>query len=484
MAIKAGKKKAKSETYLYRQIAQDTIDAIQRDDYSVGDRLPSLRAVCKIYAVSLATAVQAYQLLYDQGWASVRHKSGYRAKNPVIREITAPEVSRPHFKSMKANVSEMAMSLVSEVRQKRLIKLGAAVPQPSLLPLSSLARTMAGCARRHYLDVAAYTDYTGYRPLRQQIVRLMHDAGVRCHSDDIIITNGCLEALNLALRAVATPGDSVAIESPTYFGILQIIEALGLRALELPTHVTLGIDLAALEVAIQKKSLKACVLMPSFANPTGSMMPVENRRSVVELLARHQIPLIEDDVYGVLSYTNHRPRALKSYDAEQNVIYCSSFSKTIAPGLRVGWILPGRLMERIGYLKFLDNIGNAIHPQMALAELLAKGSYRRNIRHAAMVYRHRMGRLREWVSRYFPEGTRISDPQGGFLLWVELPETVDSFKLYHAAMEHNIAITPGILFSVQSQYTNHIRLSCGAVEDDVAERSIKKLATLMMGLHE
>jgi len=293
-----------------------------------------------------------------------------------------------------------------------------------------------------------------------------------------------LEALSLGLRAVATRGDSIAIESPTYFGVLPVIEALGLRALELPTHVMLGIDISALENAIQKKNLKACVLMPSFANPTGSLMPEENRRAVVDLLTHHRIPLIEDDVYGILSYTRPRPKALKSYDSQQTVMYCSSFSKTVAPGLRIGWILPGRLKEKISYLKFLDNISTAIHPQMALAELLAKGSYRRNIRHAATVYRHRMARLREWVSRYFPEGTRMSDPQGGFLLWVELPEKIDSFKLYHAAMDHKIAITPGILFSVQSQYTNHIRLSCGAVEDDVVERSIKKLALLMAYLYE
>lgn len=473
------KKTLKSGVYLYQQVAQDMIELMQCGDYCVGDRLPSLREVCGLYGVSLATVVQAYQLLLEQGWVNVRNKSGYRVQAHGALEIAAPETSQPLFKSMKANVSELAMALVGEVGQAGLVNLGAAVPEAGLLPLASLARAMAGCARRHYLSVAAYADYTGYLPLRQQIVRLMREAGVRCHYDDIIITNGCLEALSLALRVVAKPGDSIAIESPTHFGVLQVLQALGLRALELPTHASFGIDLGALEKAVVKKKLKACVLMPSFANPTGSMMPTESRIRVVELLAKHKIPLIEDDVYGVLSYDNPRPKALKSYDTLQTVMFCSSFSKTVAPGLRIGWILPGIFKEKITYLKFLDNISTSTHPQMALAELLAKGSYRRNIRHAATVYSHRMARFREWVSRYFPPGTRISDPRGGFLLWVELPQQVDSFTLYQAAMNIKIAITPGILFSVQGQYTNHFRLSCGAVADDIAEQSIKKLAALI-----
>jgi len=465
--------------YLYQQIAKDIADSIKRGEYQVGERLLSLRAVCDRYGVSLATAIQAYQLLQDQELVTVRAKSGYRVQNGQSAQITAPEMSQPQFKSMPVNVSQLAMSLVNETRQTGLIKLGAAVPAPEMLPLATLARTTAGTARRLYQEMGSYADTQGYMPLRQQIVRLMREAGVRCHRDDIIITNGCLEALSLALRVVAKPGDTIAIESPTYFGVLQVIEALGLRALELPTDVVQGINVNTLEQAISKRQLTACVLMPSFANPTGASMPDANRKRVVELLAGHKIPLIEDDVCGILSYDSVRPKALKSYDNEQMVIYCSSFSKTVAPGLRIGWIVAGIYKKPVIYRKFLDNISTSILPQMALAELLAKTSYRRKMRQVASVYRLRMDRLRYWVARYFPAGTRISNPAGGFLLWVELPKKIDCLTLYHQAMEKKIATTPGVLFSVQGQYNHHLRLSCGAVEGELAEKSIKKLAVLM-----
>ena len=297
--------------------------------------------------------------------------------------------------------------------------------------------------------------------------------------DDIIITNGCLEALGLALRAVAKSGDTIAIESPTYFGVLQVIESLGMKALEIPTHARSGIDPAALAKSIKQRRIAACVLMPTFNNPLGSAMPDAHKQEVVYLLAKNGIPLIEDDMYGALSYEPRRPKSAKAFDSHGNVLYCSSFSKTVSPGLRIGWILAGRYQEQVRYQKFLDNICTASHPQLTLAEFLAKDGYRRCVRHAVRVYRQRMEQFRHWLTEAFPKGTRISNPQGGFLLWVELPESVNCLDLYQKAREKKIAITPGVLFSAQGQYQHHIRLSCGAVEGEQARRSIATLAKLM-----
>jgi DNA-binding transcriptional MocR family regulator len=447
-----------------------------------------LRRISDHHKVSLATSVQAYDYLVQIGQIEARPKSGYfvlpwlnklHRLNESDSRSNELQTTRPATTPTKVTVAQLAMSLVSEARQPGLVKLGAAVPGEDILPLGILSRTMAGTARRYYKAPAVYADAQGYAGLRRQIARLMGDSGCRCHADDIIITNGCLEAMSLALRVVANRGDTIAIESPTYFGVLQVIENLGMKALEVATNAKYGIDFTALNQALTKRNVKACVLMPSFNNPLGSCMSEDNKRDVVALLAQRQIPLIEDDVYGALSFDCPRPTSAKSYDDHGNVLYCSSFSKTVAPGLRLGWIIPGRYFEEVKYLKFLENISTAIHPQITMHEFIAKGSYRRYIRQSSAIYRTRMERLRHWVAEYFPEGTRMSDPAGGFILWLELAKQINSLELYRRAMEKRIAITPGILFSAQGQYQNHLRLSCGAVEGEKARKSVQILARIL-----
>lgn len=467
------------ETFLYEQLANDLSHAIHQGVYGTNERLPSLRHISEQYQISLTTAIQAYQCLEQQGLIESRPKSGYYVYPWAGEQAEEPVVSQPRSAPTDVNVGHLAMSLVDETRQPGLIRLGAAVPEPALLPLGTLSRTLAGIARRKHRAAASYEQQQGNIDLRKQIARLMRESGVRCTADDIIITNGCLEALGLALRAVAHSGDTIAIESPTYFGVLQVAESLGMKVLEISTHASTGIEPNALQKAIKKRKIAACVLMPTFNNPLGSTMPEDNKQRVVALLNRHKIPLIEDDVYGALSYEPHRPKAAKSYDGSGDVLYCSSFSKTVSPGLRIGWILAGHYQGQVKYQKFLDNISTAIHPQLTLAEFLSKGGYRRCVRHSARVYRQRMDQLRRWVTDYFPQGTRIANPKGGFLLWVELPNKYDCLDLYRKAMEKKISITPGVLFSAQAQYQHHIRLSCGAVEGDQARKSIRTLAKLL-----
>lgn len=471
--------KNQRDTYLYEQLANDLAKAIHSGEYSVDEKLPSLRYVSEQYDVSMATTIQAYQHLEQSGLIFSRPKSGYFVSQWTNEEPEVPVISQPRLNPTEVNVAHLAMSLITESRQPGLIKLGAAVPEADLLPLASLSRTLAGVARRKHLASASYEDAQGNIELRKQISRIMREAGVRCSADDIIITNGCLEALGLALRVVANSGDTIAIESPTYFGILQVIEALGMKALEIATHPVTGIEVDALKQAIAKRKISACILMPTFNNPLASTMPKEHIKQVVELLEKNNIPLIEDDIYGSLSYEPRRPKAAKAYDDSGNVLYCSSFSKTVAPGLRIGWMLPGKFKEQTRHQKFLENISTSIYPQLTLAEFLEKGRYRKCIRHAALVYKRRMDQLRRWVADAFPEGTRITSPKGGFVLWVELPKKYDAVSLYRKAMEKKIAITPGILFSAQGQYKNHIRLSCGSVDGELARKTINTLAKLL-----
>lgn len=467
------------DVFLYEQLANDLAKALYQGEYGIYERLPSLRYVSEQYQVSMATVIQAYQLLEQKGLIEAKSKSGYYVCPRIEETYQAPTVSQPKSVPSEVNVAHLAMSLINESRQPGLTKLGAAIPEPDLLPLGSLSRTLAGIARRNTLAAASYEQAQGNLKLRQQIVHLMREAGVRCNAKDIIITNGCLEALGLALRAVAQKGDTIAVESPTYFGILQVIESLGMKVVEIPTHANTGIDPGGLEQAIKKYNVAACMLIPTFSNPMGATMPDENKQKVVSLLNAYGVPLIEDDVYGVLSYEPRRPKAAKAYDNIGNVIYCSSFSKTVSPGLRIGWIVAGKYQEQVLYQKFLDNISTAIHPQLALAEFLSKGSYRRSIRHSARVYLYRIEQFKRWISETFPQKTRITNPIGGFLLWIELPTQIDSMELYRKAMAKKIAITPGILFSAQGQYKNHIRLSCGAVDGERARKSISTLAMLL-----
>ncbi|MDH5444013.1 MAG: PLP-dependent aminotransferase family protein [Gammaproteobacteria bacterium] len=467
------------DTYLYEQIAEELSKAIAKGVYETGQKLPSLRYISEQYDVSMATVIQAYQGLELKGLIESRPRSGYIVSDRQQEQLEEPVLTQPKSSPTHVNVGHLAMSLINEARQPGMIRLGAAVPQAELLPLGSLSRNLAGIARRKPRAAATYETSQGNVELRKQIVYLMRESGVRCTADDIIITNGCLEAMGLALRTVAKAGDTIAIESPTYFGVLQVIESLGMKVLEIPTHASTGIDPAALAKAIRSRKVSACVLMPSFNNPIGSSMPESHKQQVVELLGKNNIPLIEDDVYGALSYETKRPKSAAAYDKTGNVLYCSSFSKTIAPGLRIGWMLAGKFHEQVIYQKFLDNISTTIYPQLNLAEFLSKGGYRRSIRHSARIYKQRMEQLRRWVSEFFPEGTRITNPKGGFLLWVELPKKYDCLKLYRKAMEKKIAITPGILFSAQGQYKNHIRLSCGSVEGEQMRKSIKVIARMV-----
>jgi len=466
------------DSYLYQQLAEELETAIRSGDYRHGDKLPSIRGVCAQHGVSMATAVQAYERLQQNGLIEAKPKQGYFVRLNADQQ-PQPMASKPKMRANKVSVAQLAMSLVQESRHPSLLRLGAAVPGPELMPLAQLARVQAGVARRFYQTAASYPDEQGDLDLRRQIALHMRDAGCRVQASEVVITNGCLEALGIALRCVAKAGDVIAIESPTYFGILRAIENLGMKVLELPTSSATGVDLEALERALKRGLIKACAFQPSYNNPYGSCMPESHKQSLLVLLNQYQVPLIEDDEYGFLSASSRRPNAVKAYDKEQRVIYCSSFSKTISPALRLGWMIPGQYTESVIYQKFLDNISTAIHPQLSMAEILRRGIFKRSVRRAANVYRQRLRAMQQWIKDYFPAATRVTQPQGGFVLWLQLPPAVNAFQLYQLAMKQRIAITPGILFSTQPQYANCIRLSAGVVEGEPARQSLQKLGRLV-----
>lgn len=465
--------------FLYQQVADDMREDIGQGTYTAGERLPSLRRMADQYAVSLATAIQAYQWLEDSGYIESRPKSGYFVLPQGCGKACEPDVSRPRKSVSEVTVGDLALEIVAEARRPDLINLGAAIPGPELLPLKNLSRVYAGTVRQEIDLLGHYESPQGNSLLRKQIARRLRTSGVRVQPDEIIITNGCMEALIFSLRAVCKPGDTVAIESPSYYGMLQTAELLGLNVLELPTHPRDGVELDALQRALDKKMIDACMFMPSFNNPLGSSMSRKNRKQLVAMLAAANIPLLEDDIYGDLSYQSPRLPAAKSYDRNGGVLLCSSFSKTLAPGYRIGYVVPGKHFDAVLKSKFLGNIATAGTPQVALAEFLRKGSYERVIQKATNHYQQRTERMRQLVLQNFPEGTRVTQPQGGFVLWVELPEHISGIALHDYALTAGISVTPGVIFSPRGDYQHHIRMSASMITPDKMKKTIETLGKIV-----
>jgi DNA-binding transcriptional MocR family regulator len=462
--------------YLYEKLASQLAEQIAMGLYQTGDRLPGVRKFSHQHGVSTATSVAVYRKLEDEGYVEVRSRSGFfiRPRPSAISE--EPEISAPKSYPNLVTGQALALRLVKASNDPQMIQLGAAVPETSFLPTRQVEKALANVNRRQRQRSAGYEFPPGVPELRRQISRRMAEIGCRVRADDIVITNGCQEALTLALRAVTSPGDVVAIESPTFYGLLQVIDSLGLRALEIPTHPRDGISLQALQLALEQWQVKACILVTNFSNPLGYCMGDRHKLELVELLESCQIPLIEDDVYGDLGFAQRRPSVCKSFDEQDEVLYCSSFSKTLSPGLRVGWIAPGKYLQKVEYLKFVTNLATPTLPQLAVAELLEKGTYERHLRKIRSEYARAVDRMTKAVERLFPQGTRITRPQGGFVIWVEFPENLDSFELARKLLSLGISIAPGPIFSATGKYQNFLRLSCACEWNERIERALATIA--------
>ncbi|WP_077531360.1 PLP-dependent aminotransferase family protein [Vreelandella utahensis] len=464
--------------WLYEDVAGQIAQQIEDSVYSPGDRLPGIRKLSQQFGVSLATAVEACQLLEDRGIIRARPRSGFYVQEPDAAPVEwrKPESTEdgPTLVTGQARVLE----LIRQYGDPALLPLGTAVPDPELLPLTALDRCIGHARRVHRNRVAGYDFPPGDESLRVQIARRMADAGCHISPDDVVITNGCQEAISLSLRAVANPGDVIAIESPTFYGILQAIESQGMRALELPTEPGGGIHPETLESAIQRWPIQACVAMPNYGNPLGHLASNERKEATVRLLADQGIPLIEDDVYGELGFTGDRPWAAKAWDTDGGILYCSSFSKTLGAGMRIGWAVPGRFRDQLTYLKYATNQAAPTLQTLALARFLDQGGYDRYLRRIRRIYQRQVNRVARGIQEHFPRGTRVSRPRGGFVLWVELPEHANTLNLQQDAQEEGISIAPGPLFSSTERFQRYLRVNCGIADADRVDAAIARLGRL------
>ncbi len=462
---------------LYRDVASRVLAMIDAGTFAPGDRVPSVRALSRQLSVSISTVLEAYRLLESQRVVEARPQSGYfvRPRGPVP-EI--PARSKSGRRTVPIDSSDLILNITESATDPNLVALGSANPCLDYLPVARLNRFLGRVIREHPTLSHEYDSISGVEELRVMIARRMLEAGCSVSPDAIVTTAGATAAIQLCLRAVTKPGDTVAVESPTYYGLLEAIDALHLRAIEVATCPEEGIDLDELEKIVSRQRVAACALVPNHGNPLGHCMPDDKKRQLVELLNTHDIPLVEDDAYGDLPFGNERPRAVKAFDPDDRVLYCSSFSKTLAPGFRVGWAAPGRYLDRVKRLKFSSFIATPSCTQMAIAQYLEHGGFDRHLRSLRRTYRELMDRMIHVVGDVFPAGTRATRPAGGHVLWVELPEHVDSMLLREQAAQAGVSVLPGPVFSPTGRYRNFIRLNCALTWGPPIEHALQTLAHL------
>lgn len=461
---------------LYESVADDISALIHSGTLVPGERVPSVRRLSRQRRVSISTVLQAYTVLENRGLIEARPQSGYYVRQQA-HPASEPAVSKPPRSPQLVGVHALVSRILEDGRRPDVVRLDTAIPSAELVPTAKLQRMVSTVARRQPQCMATYAFPPGREELRRQIALRARDWGVSLTADEIVITNGCIEAVNLCLRAVAKAGDVIALESPTFFGLLQIIESLGMKALEIPTHPRDGISLDALQLALERERIGACLLMPNVSNPLGSTMPERNKKRLVKMLAGRDVPLIEDAVYADLAF-GAPPLAAKAFDRTGNIMLCSSFTKTFAPGFRVGWVAPGRYFPQVQMLKFISSVGVSDLLQLAIAEFLENGGHDRLMRTLRRTYAHQMELVKHAIARHFPQETKVTRPGGGFVLWVEMPEGVDSIELHRQALKEAIGLAPGPMFSASNRYRNFVRVNCGLPWSARVERALMRVGEL------
>lgn len=466
----------------YEKFADEIAELIRTGVLGPGEKVPSVRHASRTYGVSPSTVFQAYYLLEDRGLIQARARSGYFVREHAKRPLHEPGLTAHAAQTTEVDVSELVFSVLASLKDPHTVPFGSAFPSPDLFPLPRLAKSMAHALRMLSPHEIIADMTAGNADLRRQIALRYMVSGVMLPMEELVISNGALEALNLCLQCVTQPGDLVAIESPTFYACLQVLERLQLKAVEIPVHPREGIDLGALSESLKQLPIKACWFMSSLQNPLGASMSEEKKQALYELLVEHQVPLIEDDVYAELYFGSHPPKPVKSFDREGLVMHCSSFSKSLAPGYRIGWVAGGRYAEQIARLKLMTTISPSVPAQAALADYLQHGGYDRHLRKLRHALEMQQSAMLASAARHFPASTRVTRPSGGYFLWFEFPERLDSLQLLRLALAQGISLAPGPIFSASQGFRHCARLNYGHPWNPRSEQAMEVLGRLVAGL--
>ncbi|WP_448196938.1 GntR family transcriptional regulator MpaR [Pseudomonas putida] len=463
----------------YERFADDIAELIRSGVLGPGQRVPSVRYASQTHGVSPSTVFQAYYLLERRGLIRARPRSGYFVTAHAPRQFSEPQPMEPLSESTDVDVSALVFSILESIKDPNTVPFGSAFPSPELFPLQRLSRSLASASRAMDPRMVVTDLSPGNPQLRRQIALRYMVGGLMLPMEELLITNGALEALNLCLQAVTEPGDLVAVEAPAFYACLQVLERLKLKAVEIPVQPREGMDLAALAQTLEKHPVKAVWCMTNFQNPVGASMPEAKKQALVALLQRYQVPLIEDDVYAELYYSQQAPKPAKAFDTQGLVMHCGSFAKSLAPGYRIGWVAAGRFAQKIERLKLMTSLCASMPAQAAIADYLEHGGYDRHLRKLRYALEGQQANMLAAISRYFPPQTRVSQPSGGYFLWLELPERIDALKLFHMALAQGISIAPGPIFSPTRRFGNCIRLNYGTPWGDTAERAMETLGRII-----
>ena len=463
----------------YEQVAERILGLINNGVWKAGEKIPSIRQLSSELGVSVNTVKEAYWLLESRNHIAAVPQSGFyvsrQSAGSTDRQAPDPRLLDPQ----KVSLCQIYGAFLDMGRATPESSLGIADLNSELWPKKKLGRYFQEAVRYNQNEAYNYLMTPGYGPLREQIARIGLSSGLELSPDELIVTNGCQEAIFLAFMALCKPGDSVALESPMYFNLLKLLQLLDLRVIEMPCSSAEGVGFETLRFVIENYPVRAMFTTSNFNNPLGFSMSPSKKKRLVELLAQADITLIEDDIYGDLGYKS-RPETCKSFDRDGRVILCSSFSKTLAPGLRVGWIAPGhRYYDQVMNTKTLLNLSTGSINQIATARFLKEGGYERHLRNLRKTLCEQVSALRAAVIRDFPKGTKVTNPRGGFLLWVELPPNIDTNVIYEQALKENIIVAPGRLFTLNSGFSNCLRLNAGYWNERV-EESIRRVGRLCL----
>lgn len=465
------------DSFLYENISEQLTTHIRRGNYLAGERLPSVRALSKLFGVSINTVIQSLRKLEMDGYIEIRQRSGAFVCGSLPPDRTSPSVALFPMLPVDVSLSEDILRYMEPHTSAGTLHLGIALPAAELMPVQRIMRLARELTRRQPLAVWDYAHPNGIDSFARQLSHrsLHHD--VPLTESDILVTNGCMEAIELALRAVTRRGDVVAVETPTYYGSLLALEVLQRRALEIPTHYRDGMCLYSLEQALKRGQVKACLVSCNAQNPLGFSMSVERKRRLVELASRYSVPLIENDIWGDTVYSGDSLPA-KGFDSEGMVIYCNSFSKTLMPGLRLGWLAGGRFHGRLRELKQISSITSAAAPQLVMTRMMESGVYAQHLQQLRGHLKSQVQAMAVLVRESFPVGTLVNEPQGGCVLWVRLPDKRDARQLFERALASGIHVFPGSVFSAGANHCDFLRLNAGSPITPEIEHKLRRLGEL------
>jgi len=464
----------------YVSVAEELRGMIQGGTLRPGEQLPSIRSLCRTRKLSPATVLHAYEALESDGLIESKPRSGYYVMKPgaALSATPAPRMPAARAQSTRVDVSNLVFEILEASRNREVVPFGSAFPSPSQFPWMKLARYLGSSAR--HMDPWSTVESLppGNLELRRQIARRYLRLGMGVGVEQIVVTSGALEALNLSLQAVARSGETIAIESPAFYGCLQAAERLGLKVVEIPTHPREGMDLEALRAALDRHSIHAVWAMTTLQHPTGATMGSDRKRELIKLLAHREIPLIEDDAYAELQFATASPPA-KAFDKKGLVLHCGSFSKCLAPGYRLGWVAAGRFSEEIARRKIESSLATSLPIQQGVAQMLRHGGYDAHLARLRRFLATQQSAALDSLRRHFPLGYRVAPPAGGYFLWVECAASVDALEVHRLALDHGITIAPGPMFSARRQFGNFIRLNIGHPWNAATDRAIARLGELV-----